>query len=57
MSKPPQPDQPEEPGHYEMHQRRENPALNQLAQARNEKTHEGRDDIAGGTLTHNIIEL
>ena len=57
MSKPPQPDQPEESGYYEVHERREYPALNQLAQARNEKTHQRRDDITGRTLTHNIIEL
>jgi hypothetical protein len=54
VSEPPQPDQPEESSDYEMHYRREYPALNQLAQPRNKKTHERRDDITGGALTHNI---
>ena len=57
MSEPAQPaegDQPEQPSQYELHQRRENTALNQLAQARDEKTHQGRDDITRRTLTHNI---
>jgi hypothetical protein len=55
VSKPAQPDQPEKPSDYEMHYRREYPALNQLAQPRNEKTHERCDDITGRTLTH-ILE-
>jgi len=57
VSKPPQPDQPEEPGSYEVHERGQYPTLNQLSQARNEKTHQRRDNITGRTLTHNIIEL
>lgn len=57
MSEPPQPDQPEKSSDYEMDYRRENPALNQLAQPRNEKTHERCDDITGGSLTHNVRKL
>jgi hypothetical protein len=57
VSEPSQPDQPEKSSDYKMHYRREYPALNQLAQPRNEKTHERCDDITGGTLTHNIIKL
>jgi hypothetical protein len=57
VSKPPQPDQPEEPRDYKMHYRREYPALNQLTQSRNEKTHQRCDDVTGGTLTHNVVKL
>ena len=57
MSKPPQPDQPEEPRDDKMYYRREYPALNQLAQSRNEKTHQRCDDVTGGTLTHNVVKL
>jgi hypothetical protein len=57
VPEPAQPNQPEKPSYYEMHYRREYPALNQLAQARNEKTHERCDDITGGTLAHSIISL
>jgi hypothetical protein len=57
VSEPPQPDEPKEPGSYEVHQRRKDPSLNQLSQARNEKTHQRRDNITGRTLTHNIIEF
>ncbi len=54
MSKPPEPDQPEKPGPYEVHECRQYPALNQLAQTRNKKTHQRRNNITGRTLTHNI---
>ena len=55
MPKPPQQDQPEQPGDYELQYRRENPALNQLAQTRDEKTNKRGNDITRRTLTHNII--
>jgi hypothetical protein len=57
VSEPPQPDQPEKSGDYEMHYRGEYPALNQLAQSGDEKTHKRCDDITGGTLTHNVRKL
>ena len=60
MSDPAQPaerDQPEQPSQNELHQRGENTALNQLAQARDEKTHQGGDDITRRTLTHNYLEF
>ena len=57
MPEPSQPDQPKESSDYEMHYRREYPALNQLAKTGNKKTHQRRDNITGRTLTHNIIEF
>jgi hypothetical protein len=57
VPEPPQPDQPKKSSDYEMHYGREYPALDQLAQPRNEKTHERCDDITGGTLTHRIVKL
>jgi hypothetical protein len=37
-------------------ERRQDPALDQLAKTRNKKTHQRRDNIAGRTLAHNIEE-
>jgi hypothetical protein len=57
VPEPPQPDQPKKSSDCEMHYGREYPALDQLAQPGNEKTHERCDDITGGTLTHRIVKL
>jgi hypothetical protein len=54
MSQPPQQDQPEERREDEVRQGSQDPALNQLAEARNEKTYERRDNITGRTLAHNM---
>ncbi len=56
MSEPPQPNEPEHAGHDEVHQRRNNPTLNQLTQARDEKTRKRGNDITSRTLFHNNIE-
>lgn len=53
MSKPTQPNEPEQAGHHEVQQRGKNPALDQLTEARDKKTHQGSNDISSGTLSHN----
>jgi len=56
MSEPPQQNEPEHAGYDEVHQRRNNSALDQLTQSRDEKTHQRGDDITRRTLLHNNVE-
>ena len=56
MSEPPQPDEPEQGGPNEVQQRGKNPALDQLTQARDKKTHERGNDITRRTLRHTNVE-
>jgi hypothetical protein len=56
MSEPPQPNEPEQASPNEVQQRGENPALDQLTQARDKKTHERGNDITRRTLLHTNVE-
>jgi hypothetical protein len=56
MSEPPQPNKPEQAGPNEVQQRGKNPALGQLTQARDKKTHERGNDITRRTLLHTNVE-
>jgi hypothetical protein len=56
MSEPPQKNEPEQGGPNEVEQRGKNPALDQLTQARDKKTHERGNDITRRTLFHTKIE-
>ena len=56
MSEPSQPNEPEQAGHNEVQQRGKNPALDQLTQARDKKTHERGNDITRRTLRHTNVE-
>ena len=56
MSEPPQPNEPEQAGPNEVQQRGKNPALGQLTQARDKKTHECGNDVTRRTLRHTNVE-
>ena len=51
MDKPSEEQEPKDPGEDKLNDRHEQPALDQLTQARNKETAQSRNHIAGGTLT------
>ena len=55
MPEPAQQNKPKHAGHDEVHERRDNPALDQLTQARDEKAHQRGNDITRRTLLHNNL--
>jgi len=56
MPKPTEPDKPEEAANQEKCNSSENPALGQLAQARNKKAANSRKNVTSRTLTHTSTE-
>ena len=50
MDEPSEEHEPEERGEDELNNRHDQPALDQLAQARDKETAQSRDHISGGTL-------